>query len=106
MVSGKYDIDEFIKHIKAMDLINVIVTMNHELCDARTNLKGSNKKENGGDGTLYIFLLRSFLYFLQTGKRPLGLRDEDFNKLLPVVQNLVNKKMVNAKYLTAFDIEP
>jgi len=95
MLAPSFDFDRFAAALTRLDtgLPGIRDLINLELQDA-DGLLGTAK---------YCSLLRGLRHLIDTGTRPVNLRDDrDFAKMRPVIESLVKKQFCDPSTLKAF----
>ncbi|MFW5787326.1 MAG: hypothetical protein ACOCQ5_06110 [Halanaerobiales bacterium] len=86
IITGSSDLEDFkefvdnIKNKSCKEIINVAKKELHRI------------RATDDDDTEYAEILRGFLFFLQWGKKPNAIDDEQFQIFKPVLENLVKKR--------------
>ena len=86
IISDASDIDdfkEFINNIKDKNCKEIIKLAKKELHRVRAS---------GEEDTEYAEILRGFLFFMQWGKKPNAINEQQFQIFKPVLENLVEKR--------------
>ncbi|MGV3704527.1 MAG: hypothetical protein ACO1NU_04030 [Arcticibacter sp.] len=98
----KYDINDFILKYQDADFLTLIVEVTKEVqhLDARyMRLKRNEYDEGLG---YYRDHVGDFLFYLNSGMVPAGIKLTGLQKFLPIIENLVNKGQFKPEALNVF----
>ena len=102
----RYDIGSLIKKYKNQDLGYIVVELNKE-AERMDAIRNVPKHVNDVNSSEYEFrkyrdFISGFMFFLNTGIKPHGLPDSDFQLFKPIITNLVDKKCFTSAMLDSF----
>ena len=99
-----YRIDKYIKDSIGKNLIDIQVDLQHEIAKAErgtSNVKGAVKKREMG-ALDYAENLKGLVWFLNTGIKPAGVNDIDFQLFKPLIEDLVDRNQLKEEILKRF----
>lgn len=86
----KYDIDGYIRKCSNMDYMDVLEYTRKEVEGLRKiNLNSKHLRNEKETIFVYMDFVSEFLFFLQQGIKPCGMREYHFNRTKPIIQNFV-----------------
>ena len=95
-----YDFDDFVSRMSKLGYMEILTFADAEC--ARAERAGAKEQERGSVG--YAERIKSFLWFMRFGKRPVSADDEEFARYRPVVVELVEKGQYEPEALIEFEL--
>ena len=104
MYISRYNIDEYINRCCKMGFL--------EICDYSQKEYSNIKKMNLDNKEIreYKYLIKKyqdfiheFLFFLTSGMKPSGMKEEDFQRIMPIIKHLVDVVQMNVNVLKIFE---
>jgi hypothetical protein len=104
MISSRFDLDEFVGHVRLLgDPEKIIAATLQEVNDAIGMTHGTGRMSaTRTDSARYVKLLQGFLFFMRYAMKPVGLGDEDFARFRPVCESLVERGVLKPGVLGLF----
>jgi len=90
-----YDVDRFIRRCISLDFPELLGFV------AKKREENSNKRKDSFEHLRARFcdFVHEFSFFLQSGIKPFGMSDSDFQKTKPIIEKLVEKGQFNDSVL-------
>jgi len=105
MVSGTYNIRDFVKTVKDRDYSDIIGLIEKEIWEAIRRsafVKGAVKARQQGC-VEYAEKLKAFLAFMRSQAKPAGINEWDFELFRPVAENMIQRKKFKSEVLNLFE---
>lgn len=91
------EIDIIIEKYKDKELFDIVFELENEVSRLK-EIKGRNQK-----WTNYINSSKEVLFFLKSGIKPVAMKDFEFKKMKPMIENLVEKGNLKKEVLNYFE---
>ncbi|MDR2004085.1 MAG: hypothetical protein LBQ74_13720 [Prevotella sp.] len=97
----RYDVNNFINKCIGLDFPDLLI-FSHDEYKSTLNRLGKIDRDTNYKIMRYNDFVHEFLFFIQSGIKPAGMRDDDFNRTKPIIEKLVEKGQLKRTILEMY----